>query len=277
MLRGMMTRGSRPYTPVEQIRTLPAYNAGINDIPAFGAVEFLGYDATQKVFQIRQPVTDGRTDVAFNGPLAIPSDGFGSVTMDLPTQCLFDSSGGNTPFKGMACGTIAGSFSLGRTGRGFEILGIAENGRVWVRSANNFVGTRTTIANNNCATGTTFLAWNSIVGGDNQIYDNGGLFTPPNRFTARITGLYSFAAQLYIGSIGDGVQISFGVSLVAGSVGYVLAEQGRVTRGGTDRINVSGHVQMPSGNYLQAFLFHDRPASYSIVSGAGTFAVALLR
>jgi hypothetical protein len=115
---------------IHQIRWLPVYNSGAQEIPAFGLVEIAG--ATLNVpdrmyLSVKRPTADNTQPIAINSYQPIASGGYGLVTMEGPAYVYYDTA--DAPATGESYGTTADSFKATEGFGGLLIIGDAKSDR----------------------------------------------------------------------------------------------------------------------------------------------------
>lgn len=130
--------------PFIQQRWVELYNAGANEVPAFGVCEITGASRPENingaqaggrtVLNVTRPTEDSPNAVCLNGPIPIAAGAYGFGTIHYPAYAKYATA--NTPVAGEVWGAASGTFELTKGRSGFTILGDAANGIVRVdRSA----------------------------------------------------------------------------------------------------------------------------------------------
>jgi len=118
-----------PFDPASG-KYLPLVKTGIrlkNDfdeaIPAYAACEITEYDAGKKLHLVTQPTRPNLAPMlcVFNGPAAIPVEGYGFGLISPPVWAMFE---GGAMEIGNSAGTVAESWKLLVHGAGFLVCGI---------------------------------------------------------------------------------------------------------------------------------------------------------
>lgn len=126
--------------PFIQQRWVELYNAGANEVPAFGVCEVTGasrpeaINAAQNggrtVLNVTRPTEDSPNAVCLNGPMPIPAGSYGFGTIHYPAYAKYATA--ETPVAGEEWGAASGTFELTKGKSGFVIFGDAANGIVRV-------------------------------------------------------------------------------------------------------------------------------------------------
>lgn len=85
------------------------------EVPPYGAMKIIDWDPDEEVWLIIQPDEDDEVcSICFNGPVAIPADGYGTGTMIFPARARVATMIGNA-----GCGVVADSWALANNHSGF--------------------------------------------------------------------------------------------------------------------------------------------------------------
>jgi hypothetical protein len=126
--------------PFIQQRWVELYNAGANEVPAFGVCEITGASRPENingaqaggrtVLNVTRPTEDSPNAVCLNGPMPIAAGAYGFGTLHYPAYAKYATA--NTPVAGEEWGAASGTFELTKGKSGFVIFGDAANGLVRV-------------------------------------------------------------------------------------------------------------------------------------------------
>lgn len=120
-------------SPNLETRWLPIRNDSGESIPPFGLVEPTEVVTInrQKFQTVIKPSANSLDGLMFNGPFLVGANVFGTATRDFPNFVQYNTSDG-TPVNDEIWGSVGGSFELGKSQFGFQIIGGVTNGIVEV-------------------------------------------------------------------------------------------------------------------------------------------------